>query len=345
MAARRPAPRGESLLSHEELAAARADIEKSIGGQVAWGSDERLKLVLLPLGIPTLDAVLDGGLAFDRVTVLYGEESAGKTLLAMLAMKAAQAQGISVAFVDVEKTWVPAWASAVGVDPERVLVVRPRTAEEAWRAALALVRRRVGVVVVDSLAAMAAAEELEGEEKEAFETARVGGTAKLIGMGLRDVMAENTGSLVILINQLRQKVGVVYGNPEVLPGGKAQNYWAWQKVRVRRGKLIEEGTGDNKRVLGYNLVLKVEKNKQGAPFKSAEVPFYYTGKIDEMAALVGQAIDAGVFSEKPPKYRVVTDDGEIIDLFGRNNVLERARSDPEFEALLRARLRPDELEL
>lgn len=342
--AKRSAPSDKPLLSADQLAEAQREIEEALGIKAGWGGDDRWKLRKLPLGYASLDAALNGGFAFDRMALLYGAESSGKTLLSMLAMKAAQRENLSVAFVDVEKTWTPEWAEAVGVDVSKVLVMRPRTAEEAWRMLLVLVRRKVGLVVMDSLAAMAAAEELQGEEDEAFDKIRVGGTAKLNGQGLRDLMADNQGTLIILINQLRSAIGG-YGNPDVLPGGRAQDFWAWQKVKVRRGEWIEEGTGDSKKRIGYKLGITVEKNKQGAPFRKGEVPFYYTGEIDELAGLIDQAIDCRIIGGKPPSYEVSTRDGEILKFYGKPKLLRAVKEDPDLAEFLRERIRDEVVEL
>lgn len=326
MAKRASSDGGPKLLTHDELRAMQRELAKDLGADLVWGNDVALELRKLPLGLATFDAALDGGFAFDRVTVLVGEFSTGKTLLAMLALRAAQQRGLSVAFIDVEKTWTPQWAAQLGIDPEKVLVLRPRTGEAAFGALIALVRRQVGVVVMDSLAALSAEAELAPDEDELFEKQFIGVQARLIGRGLRLLEAENRGTLVICINQLRMAVGG-YGNPETMPGGKAPSFYAWQLVRVRRGTFIEEGTGDNKRRLGYHLRIRVEKNKQGAPFKEASIPFYYTGELDELAGLVELAIERGVIRAEPPNYYI----GER-KLYGRPRLLAAVKDDAALRA-------------
>ncbi len=331
MAPKKPAPDTRpALISVADLDGMRSDLAKELGVVLVWGNDPSLELHKLSLGLPSIDAAIDGGFAFDRITVLVGEFSAGKTLLAMLAIKAAQAQGMSTAFIDVEKTWVPAWATQLGIDPSKVLVSRPGTGERAFDVLLALVRQPVGVVVMDSLAALSAVAELEHEDDDILERQAVGIQARLIGRGLRYVTERNVGSLVICINQLRQSVGG-YGNPETMPGGKAPGFYAWQLVRVRRGAFIEEGTGDSKKRLGYHLKIRVEKNKQGAPFKEASIPFYYTGEIDELAGIVELAIERGVIRAESPNYYI----GER-KIYGRPRLLQAIKDDADLRAEIEA---------
>ena len=181
---------------------------------------------------------------------------------------------------------------------------------------------------MDSLAALSADAELAVDEGETFERQFVGVQARLIGRGLRLIEAENRGTMVLCINQLRMAVGG-YGNPETMPGGKAPGFYAWQLVRVRRGAFIEEGTGDSKRRVGYQLRIRVEKNKQGAPFKEASIPFYYTGELDELAGLMELAIERGVVRAEPPYYYV----GERR-IYGRPRLLQAIKDEPELRATI-----------
>jgi len=320
----------------------RKDLEKSLGGRLYLGSDERLRLRKLPLNIASLDAALDGGFAFDRIVLLIGEYSSGKTLLSMLAMKEALDRNLTVGVVDAERSWTPEWAAALGIDPDKVLVARPRTGEEAFQAATAMVKRRVGVVVIDSLAVLRASGELDKPENEILSTQRVGGASQLINAGLATIMAELDGSLVFCINQLRM-TPTMYGNPETLPGGRGQRFDAWQIVRVKRGDWLEEGTGAAKRRIGYKLKIIVEKNKQGSPFQTAEVPFYFTGEIDELAGLLDVAQQLGIIGGKPPHYVLEIpnpETGEIVPrkIFGRRRLLDAVRDEPEVREWLDARL-------
>jgi recombination protein RecA len=326
----------DQMMTLEELRTMREEISKELGVDLLFGNDERLRLKKMPLGLSSLDRALNGGFAFDRITLLVGEFSAGKTLLAMMAIKAAQKLGLPCAFVDVEKTWTEEWAEQLGIKAADVLVARPRTGEKAFDVALGFVKRRIPVLVMDSLAAMRADAELSSEEDEMFEKQFIGTSAKLIGRGLSSMMAENRGTMIICINQLREKPGVVYGNPETMPGGRAPGFYAWQLVRIRRGAFIEE----NGRKVGYRLKIVVQKNKQGTPFTEAEVPFYYTGEFDEISALIEVGLELGAIVQDGGHYTVsYTDEGtgEILEerVYGRRRLLELIREDPRAQGALR----------
>jgi recombination protein RecA len=317
----------------------RKTISKELGQEVFFGSNEKLALRKLPLGISVFDSALDGGFAFDRMVLIIGEFSAGKTTLAWLAIKAGLANGLTAAYVDIERGWNPEWARALGIDPSKILVVQPKTGEQAGDAIIALLRAKIDIIVVDSLAAVVPSVELEADQSEMFEKQFIGGTPRLINRIVRTITAENQGSLVICINQLREGIGVTFGNPESLPGGKGQKFHAWQIVRVRRGAWLEEGTGSEKRRVGYRMRIRVEKNKQGAPFKEAEVPFYFTGEVDELAGLVEFAIEAGAVHVDKAWYYVGFDPttGSFKDkYFGRRAFLEAVRTDPDLQQYLRS---------
>lgn len=327
----------DGLMTMTELAQARTELAKELGMDLLFGDDEKLKLKKLPLGIATLDKALSGGFAYDRVTLIIGQFSAGKTVLAMLTMRAAQLLGQSVAFIDVEKTWTPEWAEQLGIKAADVIVIRPPSGEKAFDAAVALVRRKVGVVVIDSLAALRATAEIDVDIEEMFEKQFVGTVAKLVGRGLTMIENENKGTLVLCINQIREKPGVSYGSPETIPGGKAQEFVAWQIVRVRRGEWILDGT----RRIGYMLKISVQKNKQGAPWQEAQVPFYFTGDIDEVAGIVEVGLETEVIRQKGAKYWIkigVDDDGQVVEreFYGRSNLIEAVRSDAELKSILEA---------
>lgn len=326
----------DQMMTMDDLRSMRTELSKELGVDLLFGDDEKLRLKKLPLGLASLDRALNGGFAFDRITLLVGEFSAGKTLLAMMAIKAAQALGLPCVFVDVEKTWTEEWAEQLGIRAGDVLVARPRTGEKAFDVALGFVKRRVPVLVMDSLAAMRADAELASDEDEMFEKQFIGTSAKLIGRGLSSMMAENQGTMIICINQIREKPGIVYGNPETMPGGKAPGFYAWQLIRVRRGAFIEE----NDKKVGYRLKIVVQKNKQGAPFTEAEVPFYYTGDFDEISALVEVGLELGVITQTGGHYAMSYLDettGELVEekVYGRKRMLELVRENKQVEKTLR----------
>lgn len=274
------------------LLSLKAQVERELGVSLAWGDDPEFVPEKLPTGIPQIDAALGGGFSFRRITLLVGEESAGKTLLAMQAIKAAQARNLPVVFLDVERSWTSEWARTVGIEPDGVIVSSPDDGEAAFDVARAVVKTEpAGVLVLDSLAAMPPARELT----ESTGSGPLGQQARMINSGIKLLNAQNDGGwCVLIVNQIREKVGISYGSPETLPGGKGQRYYAWQIVRVRRGAKLEEGTGDNKRVVGRMLRIKLDKSKQGPPEAEAEVPFYFTGVFDVVSGLLDQAIELDV---------------------------------------------------
>jgi recombination protein RecA len=298
--------------------------DKRVGGvPLFWGSDEKLIVEVLPTGIPTFDAALDGGFAFGRISLLIGEFSSGKTLLAYMAIKQAQERGLTAAFIDVERSYDPSWARTLGVDVDNLLVSRPLTGEQAWNVAEALCKAQVGVLVMDSVAQLVATAEAEG----AMEDMTMASLARLVNKGLRKVVAVNEKTAFILINQLRQKVGIVFGNPETLPGGKGQGFIAHQIVRVRRGDWIEE----DKHRIGFQLKLKVEKSKMGAPWKEGSAPFYFTGIIDEIGGLVPLAVELGLIPKEGGWYTLPG--GERV--FGKQHLYEAVKADEAMQETLR----------
>lgn len=284
----------------DALDALRQQLAKVTETELVWGDDGGIQPQVLPSGLRQIDEAMNGGVAFRRMSLFVGEQSAGKTLLAMAFMKAAQAAGKPVVFIDVERTWTADWAQHVGLDPSRVLVSLPPNGEKAFDVLRGVVKTLpAGLVVLDSIAAMPPAAELEAETEQQF----IGTQARMVNKALRTLNADNVGGwAIVLINQIREKVGVVYGNPETLPGGKGQNYYAWQIVRVRRGAPIEEGTGKDKRLVGRVMRIRLDKNKQGAPGATAEIPFYFTGQFDELSGLIDHGIELDVIESKGGYY-------------------------------------------
>lgn len=315
---------------HEELEELRRGLAKEKSTKdipLFFGDDERLRVEYLPTGISALDTAMSGGFAFGRITELYGEFSSGKTLLALLAIKEAQARGLTVCFVDIERAADPGWMRVLGVDIENTLISRPRTGEDAWDLLEALCIAGVNVVVMDSLAQMVPADEADESMHQSF----MGLQARMINKGLRKVTSVNENTAIILINQLRSALGVVYGNPETLPGGKGQGFIAHQMIRVRRGPWIEEGTGNAKRRVGYHLTVKIEKSKAGGYDRRAQVPFYFTGIIDEVGGLVPLAVDLGIIEQRGGWYTVPGGDR----IFGMVHLIEKVRESEELQAAVR----------
>ncbi|KKN11777.1 hypothetical protein LCGC14_1023030 [marine sediment metagenome] len=286
-----------------DLEALRDRINGELKADLVFGDDPSALVTRLELGVPVLDETLGGGIAYGRITEVIGAESTGKTLLALFAIKAAQAEGRPVVFIDVERSWEPTWADAIGIDLTELLVSQPRTGEDAFNIAHAVVRDNdnPGLLIIDSLAAMTAKAEVEDND-DGMQQQFVGLHARMINRGLRTLNSENHGWAVIMINQIREAVGVRYGSPEVLPGGKGQRFVAWQIIRCRRAGWIEEGPRDAKTKVGYQWRIVLEKNKQGEPFRECTLPFYFTGDIDEMASLLDVAIATGVIERRGAYY-------------------------------------------
>ncbi len=302
-----------------------ARINRELGADLMFGDDPGALVTRLGLGIPQLDDTLGGGIAYDRLTEVIGLESTGKTLLALFAIKAAQAEGKPVVFIDVERAWEPTWADSIGIDLSNVLLSQPRTGEAAFDIAHAIVQddANPGLLIIDSLAAMTAKAEVEDNE-DGMGQQFVGLHARLINRGLRELNSLNHGWAVIMINQIRENIGVRYGNPETLPGGKAQRFVAWQIIRVRRAGWIEEGTGKDKKRVGYLWRMVIEKNKQGEPFRECTLPFYFAGAIDETASLLDMAIETGIVERKGAWYHF----GDL-KVQGRKGLRDAVNADTE----------------
>ncbi len=278
----------------------RGHIEDVTGAVLLWGDDDELVLRKLALGIPQIDLMLDGGLAHGRMSELIGAYSTGKTILAYQALKAAIAAGLPAVYVDAERSWDAEWATTVGLDPAKVIVSQPRTGEKTWDVVHELVKTEPGgVLVLDSLAALVPTSVID----EPMEQQSMGKYAQMNNRGISETNTFNDHWVFLLINQLRESVGVSFGSPEVLPGGKAQLYFGWQRIRCwRAGKFITEKIDGVERRIGYNMRLVLEKNKQGVPWKETTIPFMFTGDFDELSGLVELAIELDVIEAQPPNY-------------------------------------------
>ncbi len=271
--------------------------------------DEVLNLDFIPLGIPAVDLMLGGGMPRGRTTVFIGEEQSGKTLLAQLTIAAAQRQGGTAIFFDIERTYNPKWFSLTGVDtsPDRLIVVHPENLEQGFDMVVdALKQTKPDVIVMDSVSAMVPKDVLKAtmEEKD-FR----GLDAKKITAGVKKVTQYNQNTVLIIINQLRISMGVVYGNPESQPGGKGLRFHTSLRVRVRRGAKLTTATESDKkdedgfllsddkdaRQLGFIMRLRVEKNKC-APidWEGCDIKFFFNGTIDSTGSLINLAIRQGI---------------------------------------------------
>lgn len=315
------------LLTHTNLIAQQAAIQQKLGGKLIWGSDESLVVDFLPLGYPALDQALNGGLAFGKQHLLYGETSSGKSAFCLLAMKAAQREDLSVVYFDIERAYDPQWATNLGVDPTKLLIRRPLTTEEAFYEAKIFAEEGFGLIVIDSLAALSTLAQMNAPLGKEF----MAEGAKAINDGLKLLLAATNKSIIITVNQPREKVGLVFGSPETLPGGKGQKFYAGRRIRMKGANsfITVDGGKDSPRI-GFNLQLTVERDRHGEPWKSASLPILFTGEVDEVGSLVSTALGLKIIEQKGPWYYI---EGESY--MGIENVKDALRKDSNLFDLIK----------
>ena len=317
------------------LETAMQQIEKMYGkGSIMrYGDGTVANVEAIPTGSLALDLALGiGGLPRGRVVEIYGPESSGKTTLALHVLAQAQKLGGEVAFVDAEHALDPAYARALGVKVEDMLISQPDTGEQALEITEALVRSgAIDVVVVDSVAALVPRAEIEGEMGDSF----VGLHARLMSQALRKLtgIIAKTNSIVIFINQLREKVGVMYGNPEVTTGGRALKFYASVRIDVRRIESLKSG-GE---IIGNRTRAKVVKNKVAPPFREAEFDIMYGEGISRL----GEMLDLGVKLDLVQKSGSWFSMGEVRLGQGRDAAKQYFRDHPDEADALEAAIRKD----
>jgi len=305
------------------LDVAMAQIEKQHGkgAVMRLGDRTAAPIEVIPTGSIALDVALGiGGLPRGRVIEIYGPESSGKTTVALHAVANAQANGGTAAFIDAEHALDPDYAKALGVDTDALLVSQPDTGEQALEIMDMLIRSgAIDIVVVDSVAALVPRAEIEGEMGDSH----VGLQARLMSQALRKITGalNNTGTTAIFINQLREKIGVMFGSPETTTGGKALKFYASVRLDVRRIETLKDG-GD---AVGNRTRVKVVKNKVAPPFKQAEFDIVYGQGISREGSLIDVGVEQGLIKKSGAWYTYDTDQlGQ-----GKENVRSFLRDNPD----------------
>ena len=308
---------------NKALETALGQIEKQFGkgAVMRLGQDSALNVGKISTGSLSLDIALGiGGLPRGRIVEIYGPESSGKTTLSLHCIAEGQKDGGNVAFIDVEHALDPVYAQALGVDVDSLLVSQPDTGEDALEIAEALIRSgAIDVIVVDSVAALVPKAEIEGEMGDSH----VGLQARLMSQALRKLAGaiSKSNCVAIFINQLREKVGVMYGSPEVTPGGRALKFYSSVRIDIRRVETLKQ----NGEMIGSRTRAKVVKNKIAPPFKEAEFDIMYGKGISRTGELLDLAVKADVVQKSGAWFNF----GETRLGQGRDNVKELLDNNPE----------------
>ncbi len=315
------------------LEQALTQIEKQFGkGSVMrLGDAAKMQIEAIPTGSIALDMAIGiGGIPRGRITEIYGTESSGKTTLALQIIAEAQKRGGICAFVDAEHALDPEYARAIGVQIDQLYISQPGTGEEALEIMDALIRTgAIDVVVLDSVAALVPRAEIEGEMGDAH----VGMQARLMSQALRKIggSVSKTGTAAIFINQLREKIGIAYGNPETTPGGRALKFWASVRLEVRRVDTIKQGT----EVIGARTRVKVAKNKVAPPFKQAEFDIIFGKGISRAGGILDLGVESGIITKSGTWFTY----GDIRLGQGRENARAFLEEHPEVAEEIESRIR------
>ncbi|MGC4870143.1 recombinase RecA [Micromonospora sp. DT53] len=307
-----------------DLALAQIDKQFGKGSVMRLGDRPVIQTAIIPTGSIALDVALGiGGLPRGRVVEIYGPESSGKTTVALHSVASAQRLGGIAAFIDAEHALDPEYAKALGVDTDAMLVSQPDTGEQALEIADMLIRSgAIDIIVIDSVAALVPRAEIEGEMGDSH----VGLQARLMSQALRKItgVLSNTGTTAIFINQLREKIGVMFGSPETTTGGRALKFYASVRLDVRRIESLKDGTD----VVGNRTRVKVVKNKVAAPFKQAEFDIMYGKGISREGSLIDVGVEQAIIRKSGAWY---TYDGDQLGQ-GKEKAREFLKENPDVAA-------------
>ncbi len=319
--------------NEKALSVALSQIEKQFGkGSIMrMGETVHMAIEAIPTGALSLDLALGiGGLPRGRIVEIYGPESSGKSTLAMHVVAEAQRNGGICAYIDAEHAMDPIYAKAIGVNVDDLLISQPDTGEQALEISDMLIRSgALDVLVIDSVAALTPRAELDGEMGDTH----VGLQARLMSQALRKLTAtlSKSRTIAVFINQLREKVGVIYGSPEVTPGGRALKFYSSIRIDIRRIEQIKDGAD----IIGNRTRAKVVKNKCGAPFKQAEFDIMYGKGISREGSLLDVAVNLGFVKKSGAWF---TYEGEQLGQ-GRENVKQFLLESPQLMAEIDQRVR------
>ena len=279
-------PKGKAI----EMAVSQIEKQFGKGSIMRLGSQEKVKVDVIPTGALSLDIALGvGGIPKGRIIEIYGPESSGKTTLAIHILAEAQKKGDAVAFIDAEHAFDPTYAKNIGLDIDNLYISQPDFGEQALEILETLVRSAAfGVIVVDSVAALTPRAEIEGEMGDSH----MGLQARLMSQALRKLTAVTgkTGTTIIFLNQLRMKIGIMFGNPETTTGGNALKFYASIRMDIRqKDKIVKDG-----QVIGHSRKVKIVKNKVAPPFKEATFNMIYPMGIDRESSILDAATDLAV---------------------------------------------------
>jgi recombination protein RecA len=314
-----------------ELALAQIDKQYGKGSVMRLGEEGRAPIAVIPTGAIALDVALGiGGLPRGRVIEVYGPESSGKTTVALHAVANAQRNGGIAAFIDAEHALDPDYAKKLGVDTDALLVSQPDTGEQALEIADMLIRSgALDILVIDSVAALVPRAEIEGEMGDSH----VGLQARLMSQALRKITGamNNSGTTAIFINQLREKIGVMFGSPETTTGGKALKFYASIRLDVRRIETLKDG-GE---AVGNRTRVKVVKNKMAPPFKQAEFDILYGVGVSREGSLIDMGVDQAIVRKSGAWY---TYEGDQLGQ-GKENARKFLRENPDIANEIEKRIK------